>query len=502
MASKHTIENVVTLLAYDDKRGRLISQLVGPEIFEGDFRVIAERCLRFFAERGEAPKAHLVDELSDVLDKQDATADSVAYILSQMRELWEAGINGDYVLSDLSNTIRRQTMKSEVLRVAGVLHSGADNSLEEAQEMINNLRASSQHNMGRGLRLDNYYEYVESLSDAAEDAITLGIKPLDDAHIVLERETLTVLVAPPGAGKTWFLTHCGVQALNMRKKVLHITLEVGANKQLGRYYQALFSVPKRYAEIQIPELIIRNRKLDDIAYNDADPDFSLDRSSHMVSAELEAHLRTLGARVNNLDIKKYPSGTLTLNMLNAYLDFLESDGFIPDLLIIDYPKIMKLDPRNLRIDLGQTYVGLRGICEERKLAGVVVHQSSKEGAESGMVENKHVSEDYSIVMTCDNVLTFSATETERQYGLGRIYVNKARSERDHFKVLISQSYDVGQFCVSAYAMPDNYKDYLKENPIDSQSADDEDNNEEEEDHEQERASFGRHAPRRGGFIRG
>jgi hypothetical protein len=500
--SKSLLENAITLLAYDDVNGRAVAQLVDPKLFEGEFRIIAERAIAFWEEHGEAPKNHLVDELADVLDKQDGTAESVSLILSQMYELWQAGINGPYIVGKLSMLVQVQTMKAEIIRVADILHEGGELKLSEAHEVLDGLRRARHTDMTRGLSLANYYEYAENLAVSTEDAISLGIPPLDEAFIMLERQTLTVFIAPTNAGKSWFLTHCGWRALERRRKVLHVTLELRAFPTLGRYYQTMFSVPKRVGEELVHELVVRNRKLDDIVTTVADPDFTLDRDTHLVSAELEAHLRQIGGKINNLEVKKFPMSTLTVGHLDAYMDFLEVDGFIPDLLIIDYPKLMKLDARNLRIDLGRTFEEIHEICERRNVAGVVVHQASKEGAKAPNVRMTHVSEDWSVVQTADNVLTYSATETEQALGLARIFVNKARSEKARFQVLISQAYGIGQFCVSAHRMPDNYSDYLRANPATDAEEDQEGEENDEERFEQGiqgRAGRNQFARRRGGF---
>ena len=61
-------------------------------------------------------------------------------------------------------------------------------------------------------------------------------------------------------------------------------------------------------------------------------------------------------------IKEFPSGTLTIPHLCAFFDELAlQHSFKLSLVILDYPKLMKLDSQNIRIDLGQTLVMLRGL---------------------------------------------------------------------------------------------------------------------------------------------
>ena len=160
-------------------------------------------------------------------------------------------------------------------------------------------------------------------------------------------------------------------------------------------------------------------------------------------------------------VKRFAPRVLTLSTLNAFLDTLESmEGFIPDVLLIDYPALMRMDPKNLRIEMGHTLEGIKQIAVERNLAACVVHQASREGAKARVVRSTHASEDWTIIQTSDVVLTYSASETEKKQNLARLAIEKSRSDRDRFMVLISQNYDVGSFCHEAWRLPDNYWEYI------------------------------------------
>ena len=61
-------------------------------------------------------------------------------------------------------------------------------------------------------------------------------------------------------------------------------------------------------------------------------------------------------------IESFPSASLTIGELNAYLDYLEkAEHFKPDLLLVDYINEMDIDPRFVRQELGRTIRRLRGI---------------------------------------------------------------------------------------------------------------------------------------------
>jgi hypothetical protein len=97
---------------------------------------------------------------------------------------------------------------------------------------------------------------------------------------------------------------------------------------------------------------------------------------------------------------------------------------------------------------------------ERNAAGVTAHQSSKAGELAKVVKSTHIAEDWSIVATADQIITYSTTDREFRHGLGRLYVAKARTEEDRFALLITQSYKMGQFCIESHPMQRAYYEYL------------------------------------------
>lgn len=152
-------------------------------------------------------------------------------------------------------------------------------------------------------------------------------------------------------------------------------------------------------------------------------------------------------------IKEFPTGSLTVAELNAYLDHLErAHDFIPDVMIVDYPNLMAINAANLRLELGQLFKKLRGIFVARNIAGAVVTQGSKVAANARVVTSSMVAEDFSIIGTADTVLTYSQTSDERKLGLARILVSEARDAEDKYIVLISQAYATGQFCLDSVYM--------------------------------------------------
>ena len=72
-----------------------------------------------------------------------------------------------------------------------------------------------------------------------------------------------------------------------------------------------------------------------------------------------------------------------------------------------------------------------------------------------------VSEDISKINTADNVLTYSRTEAEKELNLARLFVSNARNNRDGDTIVISQSYNTGQYVVDSTPWASSYWDVIK-----------------------------------------
>jgi len=149
--------------------------------------------------------------------------------------------------------------------------------------------------------------------------------------------------------------------------------------------------------------------------------------------------------------------SLTIDGLEAYLSMLEEEGFIPDVLVVDFADLMKINAENIRADTGQIYKDLRRVAVERNWAVVTASQSNRTGEDARILTMKHFAEDYSKAGTADNIVTYNQTKDEKELGLARLFGLKARDERSGQIILITQSYSSGQFALDAIRLGSSKK---------------------------------------------
>lgn len=453
-------ENIITLLAHDDLHGKVIANIINPALFEGDYRVIAERCVDYWKRHGQAPKFHTDDLVADVLeDKSNRRAQTYRRILGNMMELKDH-INTGYVIEQITTFTRMQRFKDAIIKSAETLNRDQHIAVEEIEKLWNDLLRVREISFDPGLRLNQFETVLDYLENTVSEFVT-GIREFDRWGVVPVRGQVMMFLAAAKRGKSWWLIHIAKLALMQRKRVVHISLENSAEETLQRYYQSFFAAPKDEEDEVVARTITRDEKgyLDDWHDEQVKPEFTMrDRN---IREELEAHLGLLGTKVENLIVKRFPTRGIDMRGIEAYLDNLEIvEKFIPDMVVLDYAGILKTDSRNHRIDLGRQVEEFRAMCTRRNVAGVTAHQISRAGAEALHTSSTQVAEDWSIIGTCDKILAYSSTNAERRLGLGRIKVSESRGTRDNFGVIITQSYVSGQFVIDSALLDDRYFEML------------------------------------------
>ncbi|MBO0739541.1 MAG: hypothetical protein J2P48_23875, partial [Alphaproteobacteria bacterium] len=98
----------------------------------------------------------------------------------------------------------------------------------------------------------------------------------------------------------------------------------------------------------------------------------------------------------------------------------------------------------------------------RNFALMTVMQAQREAAGKLNVYARHIAEDWSVVATSDTFITYSQTIHERGQHIARIFVDKARNAPDKWFALITQSYEIGQFCLDSHYMTIELKNQIND----------------------------------------
>jgi hypothetical protein len=450
---------VLAALSFDAGHGAAISAVIKPDHFDGVYRDFVTRVLTYRKRYGKPPgKSNVADIAAQTSFGRDNSVVRQRLVPQLLAEA--EGLNAEYVATRAQDFIRRQVLKAALMEAGDRYGQDDDAMVVDVERILHQALRFRAQTLDAGLFLNDPrgLQFVEQ----QDQFISLDIPELDRMHIGLVPKELLLYIAPKGSGKTWFCVHCGRQALIQRQKVLHVSLEMDELKVFRRYYQGLFSVARKPNRFNRAMLDFDGLdRLSGFRTRRVKPKLSF--SNPKIRKILLSKMRAFGTRLGGLVIKSFPTGQLTIDQLLGYLDYLEEvHDFVPHLLMVDYPKLMRHDRKNLRVDLGHTVEELRGIGSARNMAMVAPHQGTRAAINARRVTSSMAGEDISVVQTADTVLAFSRTKAEERLGLGRLSVEHARDTEGQATILLVQSYDTGQYVLDSALMNQAYWERLNE----------------------------------------
>jgi replicative DNA helicase len=450
-------ENILTLLCFDKEACPVVIAAIEPELFESAvYRNVADAAIAYFRKYKKPAAEHLPDLLEEHLSGKKASAKLYGDLLNDLYSIKD-DINRKYVLDQLQSFVRQQSIRRSIILAADELQQGR---LDSAERIITEGVKKRITVFDKGLTVGQAIEST-SLYDPSQEMVNTGIPPLDRDGICPSPGELYTVLASPNRGKTWWLQSIGKFAALQRKKVLHITLEMSEEKIARRYVQSFFAMTRRPEQFKVPEIQVdKSGRFTGLRFKNQRKRPSL--LDPKARRRLTTRAKTFGQKFQRILVKQFPTSALSTDGLYGYLEMLElEEGFSPDVVIVDYADLMKIDVANMRIDTGRVYKDLRGLAVDHNLAVVTASQSNRQGEDAKILTMKNFAEDYSKAAISDNIVSYNQTKEEKELGLARLFVVKARDEASGQTVLITQAYASGQFSLDSVRLG-NAKDYWNE----------------------------------------
>lgn len=473
-------EGLLALICFDDSpAAKSVRSLIHPKQFDPYFRDVADAANNYYERYKKPPGDHTMDLVDAIKARKKDSAEVFDRILDSMnatKRRFDAktGMNREYLMTRASVFIRTQKIKATIDRTIDLgreAEVGNEAALVEAEALMAAVGKGTQlETMSPGLLLNDPAQALSFHNRDETHYCPLGIPELDRLRLGPARKKYHLTLAETNVGKTWFAVHKGKMGIRSGYSVLHVTCEMPEEEVAQRYVQSLCSVSSDDAEI-----IVRHFEKDELGRIIGHKSKELHRLSLKNKNAYKKLLKKLEPlrRRPRLWIKEFPSGTLTVRMLNAYLDYMESvNSFIPDLMIVDYPDLFDHDTKNIRNELTKIAVDLRGIAGTRNMM-VCGYSQVNEAKQGKMIRTGRASEARGKEHTADIVLTLNQTEAEYDLGFMRIGSPKVRGNKKNVKVLLSQNLAIGQFAIdSALMLEENYWDMIEGTDDESDGADD------------------------------
>lgn len=293
--------------------------------------------------------------------------------------------------------------------------------------------------LGKALR---EIEVWQECFDLLLDDSTHGKRvPTKLAHLDLvmnggpKRKTLNLIVGPPKGFKTGGLLNIAFGGLRFPNphNVVYYTLEVSTEEIQGRAALHFGGYTKDQILADETEKCRRHYM----------------RQRHLVGGDIPdygAHLR----------IKEYPTKGATVETLHSHLSQLETLGFKPDMIVVDYADLLRPVGKfqEKHHELASIQEDLRALAYAHDAVVWTASQCNREGAKRKVLTAEFMAECYGKAMICDFAAAICQTPEEADTDAGRLFIALNRTGKQHQTIECSIRKDVMRITTKAIVKTD------------------------------------------------
>lgn len=438
--SPHIQDSIAYLTITSVEFLRVARLAIKPDILPSDvaFRTV-KACYKYYDLTKEAPGDHICDVIQEELSGiSESKKELVYHFLDRVSQMKPP--NTKYVIQQLNTYAKTRTL--EVAAVDFVKLVEKQRFSEAELIMYEALKT--------GIVSEEVgYDYLHDAPvtpDVEERLVSMGLTHFDKIR-VLKRQDLVVFLGGPKGKKSWALTHLGKEGLLQGRNVLHISHENSEQETVDRYDRMIIGATGRYWDKREPvKICYVDDDTEKLAY---DEEFRHCIRDPEVPQKARDVMRKFGGR---LIVKKYPMYSCTADEIERYLDYLERfENFVPDILINDYPDIMKTNESNANRDnLNVLYMKHKRWADDRNMLVAVVSQARREAIRAKRLTMKDFAEDIRKVANCDVAIGICQTDAQSEAGLATLYVLAARTGASDVGCGICQNLDIGQFATQSF----------------------------------------------------
>jgi hypothetical protein len=465
-------KTVLTGLITSTRVLEAVQPIADPNLFVLDVsRIIAKWCFDYY-EVYKKPPAESLEAI--YLAEKSSLKESDQQLVSEFlrtlsREFTTNPPNEEYIANQAKDFFVRQKLLNMSKEMQGILELGGPTVKVEA--LISTYQQFNTN--GISIAQDMFSPtFINSIFDSQETPLMEFSGALGRFIGPLHRGYLFGIMGPMKRGKTTWLMRFAKQAMLQRLKVAFISLEMTA-EQLGlRFLQHLESLGKP-SKIEEQEYVIPamdcqlnqenncNRSIRECRTAMPEAEFVSGQEYKPCSAcryqtnnsfspriyyvkEMRpslsrALIRSMNEQFliqfgpNALQLLGFPAYSATLKDIESELNVLEFKGFIPDVIIIDYPDI--LAPEDLRADkleqINQTWMSLKALSQVRRCLVFAPTQGSRQSFKKPLIDPTDVPWDIRKLAHVDLMIGLNQTNYEKKDLITRLNIIVHRWEEFH-----------------------------------------------------------------------
>lgn len=317
----------------------------------------------------------------------------------------------EHCLDRLVAFAKENSIRQALSQTITLLQQNSDNKFSKIESLFKNaLLVDRKFDVGLDYFQSIELRYQRMIENEANNEVFLtGFYSIDNALRKggLRRGEIGCYMANSGAGKSLALARSAVVNVMRSKKVIYVTLEMGQDQVAER-------IDAQIANIGISKLL-------------AEKDNVISSINDSIREEDDK---------SRFFIKQFPAGTADINTVRALLVQYRMQGFIPDILILDYIGELK-DYKDMKIHESRQLLvrDLRCLAVEENLCVLTAAQANRKGKEAqdvSIMDDDSLGDSYGQVRPLDALWSINQNHQEQQLNVGRIFVSKHRDGKSKF----------------------------------------------------------------------
>jgi replicative DNA helicase len=391
-------QKLIKAIIEDKKFGETIIDVLESKFFDNNsFRYIVENIKELHTSYAKIPT---YETLAQKITKEETTTGSNRYHIDTLEAIKGIDKDDEYVKDTALNFCKQQNLKKELKLVQNIIDNGEFESYNKIETII-------QKALQVGIIDDTTTDVFDDIEDVLDKdyrvPISTGIVGLDNLlKGGLGIGELGVVLAPTGTGKTTLLTKFANTAYNNGKNVLQIYFEDNPGEIKRKHYTIWSNIKSDEQPLYKEEVIEKVR---------------------------EQQNRSNG----KLKLTKLPSDGTTISNIRSRIRKMISEGFKPDLILIDYVDCISPEKSNGGEEWkgeGSIMRSLEAMTSEFNVAIWTATQGNRESISSEIVTGDQMGGSIKKAQIAHVILSIAKTLEQKENKLATLTLVKSRIGSD------------------------------------------------------------------------
>lgn len=404
--------------------GRIASKWRGNMFRARWSNTIAQWCIGYFKEYQKAPGKAIKGLFADwaSVDKDKETIALVERYLVALNDEYQAlakESNSQYIIDVAAKHFTRVGLTRLVEDVQALLDAGkvkASRRKVVEYEMVE---------MGMGAGVDVLRDEIalqEALSDNVEPLVEYpgALGQFFKGH--LQRDGFIAILAPEKRGKSYGLEDIAWRAMLQRRKVAFFSAgDLSQNQMMRRFVARAARRPIKAGRYRFPVAVRKLPSADvEVRFEEREAGEPINwREAKKAFHEVLNKTKTGDAEL--IRLSTHAMGSLTVPMMDALLDDWAREGWVPDIVIVDYIDIVEEEEGDdERSKTNKKWKRLRGMSQKRHILVVTATQANAGSYTADVMGKANFSEDKRKLAHVTGMFGINQSNDEKVLGVTRL----------------------------------------------------------------------------------